>query len=204
MSVSDKLKDIIYFQHELNKHLRSIIYHGNITEKEYSIMLLWQLCFSKSIADDVLNDAELYSFIFNLSANKTDLIQEDTKELQNNASGVIWILNKNKGDNTIKRTVEASLERNLVLDQTEKKKQHSSHEIDINPEDINRKHIMISYNRDSRDLCLKVKAELEKDGLLVWIDVEDICGSSLESMAKAIENSVSLVIEFIFYSKILI
>ena len=43
------------------------------------------------------------------------------------------------------------------------------------------KHIMISYNRDSRDLCLKIKSELENQNLKVWIDVEAISGSSLVS-----------------------
>jgi hypothetical protein len=31
------------------------------------------------------------------------------------------------------------------------------------------------------DLCLKIKKELENDGHKIWIDVEDISGSSLES-----------------------
>lgn len=51
------------------------------------------------------------------------------------------------------------------------------------------KHVMISYNRESRDICLSIKNELEKSGYEVWIDVEDIRGSSLESMATAIEES---------------
>lgn len=51
------------------------------------------------------------------------------------------------------------------------------------------KHIMISYNSQSRSDCLKIKAELEQLGYSVWIDIENISGSSLEAMAKAIENS---------------
>lgn len=53
---------------------------------------------------------------------------------------------------------------------------------------------MISYNRGSRDLCLQIKAELEKCQFKVWIDVENISGSSLESMANAIENSFCILI----------
>ena len=53
---------------------------------------------------------------------------------------------------------------------------------------------MISYNRDSREVCLKIKEELEKSNFKVWIDVEEIHGSSLESMAKAIENSSCVLI----------
>jgi hypothetical protein len=55
-------------------------------------------------------------------------------------------------------------------------------------------HIMISYNKESRDLCLKIKSALEKDGHKIWIDVEDIHGSSLESMALAIERSKCVLI----------
>ncbi len=56
-----------------------------------------------------------------------------------------------------------------------------------------KKHIMISYNRESRDLCLKIKSELEKMNYTVWIDVENIHGSSLESMALAIENAMCVL-----------
>lgn len=35
-------------------------------------------------------------------------------------------------------------------------------------------HIMISYNRESRDVLLAIKSDLEKYGYKVWIDVEDI------------------------------
>jgi hypothetical protein len=55
-------------------------------------------------------------------------------------------------------------------------------------------HIMISYNRDNRDLCLKIKNDLISKGYEVWIDVEKISGSSLESMAEAIENSECVLI----------
>lgn len=55
---------------------------------------------------------------------------------------------------------------------------------------------MISYNRESRDLMLKIKEELEKlvMGFKIWIDVEDIHGSSLESMATAIEQSQCVIV----------
>jgi male-specific lethal 1 len=55
-------------------------------------------------------------------------------------------------------------------------------------------HIMISYNRNSRDICLRIKAELERLGHLVWIDVENIHGSTLEAMANAIEESKCVLI----------
>lgn len=54
--------------------------------------------------------------------------------------------------------------------------------------------IMISYNSKSREVCLKIKSELEKVGFRVWIDVESIFGSSLESMANAIDKSFCVLV----------
>ena len=54
-------------------------------------------------------------------------------------------------------------------------------------------HVMISYNTGSRELCLKIKSELEASGYKVWMDVSDIHGSSLDSMAKAVEGSCAVL-----------
>ena len=51
------------------------------------------------------------------------------------------------------------------------------------------KHIMISYNTVSRPLCLQIKEFLETSGFKVWIDINDIHGSSLDAMAKAVEDA---------------
>ena len=60
----------------------------------------------------------------------------------------------------------------------------------------NNKQIMISYNRESRDIILKIKNELEnlQIGFKICIDFEDINGSILESMSKAIEQSQCVII----------
>ena len=73
-------------------------------------------------------------------------------------------------------------------------KQKQNEEKEASFGDEKKGHIMISYNRETRDLCLKIKQELHKMGYQVWIDVEDIHGSSLESMARAIENSACVLI----------
>jgi hypothetical protein len=55
-------------------------------------------------------------------------------------------------------------------------------------------HIMISYNTASRGMCLKIKNELEGAGFKVWIDVNDLHGSSFDAMAKAVENSMCVLL----------
>ncbi len=53
---------------------------------------------------------------------------------------------------------------------------------------------MISYNSKSRTICVDLKKALESSGFKVWIDVESIHGSSLESMAKAVEESFAVLV----------
>ena len=55
-------------------------------------------------------------------------------------------------------------------------------------------HVMISYQWDSQEVLLEVKNRLQASGYRVWMDLEQMGGSTLEAMAKAVENaSVVLV-----------
>lgn len=204
LSVSDKLKYDIYFRHSLGKHLSIIIYNGNEVEQEYCLMVLWQLCFDKQIATDVANDAVLFSYI-------NELDKKSSGSLHKNTSGILWALKKRdevKTPTPTKPEQPALAQMTQVVQATpspptplieqapqpELKPQASVQDLKFGTmaRKVNQKHIMISYNRDSRDLCLRIKNELEKEDYRVWIDVEDISGSSLESMANAIENSVRI------------
>lgn len=56
------------------------------------------------------------------------------------------------------------------------------------------KHVMISYQWDVQTLVIQLKNKLQADGYKVWMDIDEMGGSTLESMAKAVENaSVVLV-----------
>jgi hypothetical protein len=169
ITVIDKIKQEIYFKYEINSCLRSIILFGNQMEQEYALNVLWQLCFDQTIGLNVMNDTILYDFIKSLCEKKIE-----AKNVSEKASGIIWILNKRN---------EKKNESNKDLLRTSSSYNNSN----------NGKHIMISYNRASRDLCLAIKQELEKNKFKVWIDVESISGSSLESMANAIEQSICIL-----------
>lgn len=55
-------------------------------------------------------------------------------------------------------------------------------------------HVMISYQWDTQQAMLRVKQELETRGFSVWMDVEQMEGSILETMARAVEKSSVLVV----------
>ena len=50
-------------------------------------------------------------------------------------------------------------------------------------------HVMISYQWDSQEVLIEVKNRLQANGYRVWMDLEQMRGSTLEAMAKAVENS---------------
>ena len=59
---------------------------------------------------------------------------------------------------------------------------------------LDTKHVMISYQWDVQTLVIKLKDRLQADGYKVWMDIDEMGGCTLESMAKAVENaSVVLV-----------
>ena len=160
MAVNDGIKYDIYFTYEMNKYLRMIIYNGTIGEIQHSLNLLYQLCFDKRVADHVLNDSELFEKLKKLS-------NDVYPQIKLISDGILWLLGKNT--NKTPRPKEKN-------DCNEKNKEEN-------------KHIMISYNSKSREECLKIKSFLENIGHKVWIDVDQIHGSSCEAMADAIENA---------------
>ena len=57
-----------------------------------------------------------------------------------------------------------------------------------------RNHVMISYQWDSQEVLVEVKNGLQERGYRVWMDLEQMGGSTLETMAKAVENSSVVLI----------
>ncbi|UJR30185.1 hypothetical protein I4U23_017724 [Adineta vaga] len=55
-------------------------------------------------------------------------------------------------------------------------------------------HVMISYNRSVTAMCLKIRDRLKALNYTVWLDVDNINGGVLESMAGAVENSSVVLI----------
>ncbi len=102
-----------------------------------------------------------------------DLIKNNSNKSKN-CNGISWVI-KNK----FNQEVASSENKNNYLESSEQN---------------NNKHIMISYNKESREYCLRIKCELEKIGKSCWIDVDNICGSSLEAMADAIEQSECILV----------
>ena len=59
----------------------------------------------------------------------------------------------------------------------------------------NEQHIMISYQWDSQEMCIRIKNELEQRlNRKVWIDLENMRGHTMQAMAKAVEQASCVLI----------
>ena len=158
IAVNDKIKYDIYSKFKVGQYLTSIIFYGNHIEQEYALNALWQLCYHAEVADHVrTNCLNLYEFVETLST------QTENKKVAQKASGIIWLLTKKTSTTA---TTKSSLGK-LGLKATLQRIMPSIH----------MQHIMISYNRATRDACLSLKIELKKWNFKVWIDVESISGT---------------------------
>ena len=55
-------------------------------------------------------------------------------------------------------------------------------------------HVMISYQWDAQEVLVKVKNKLQASGYRVWMDLERMGGSTLEAMAKGVENAAVILV----------
>ncbi|XP_064640499.1 serine/arginine repetitive matrix protein 2-like [Lineus longissimus] len=76
------------------------------------------------------------------------------------ANGILW-------------TIRDSLQHHSTLDQPSE----------------GQSHIMVSYQWEAKPLALKMRATLRANGYNVWMDVDHMQGSTIETMARAVEMS---------------
>ncbi len=163
LSINEKLKLEIY--HSLKNEFKILLIKSNDWEKHYCLRLISQLSINESIAKDIVQDTQLNGAIENLTSLNNPLLKKFCDQIN-------WNL----------KPKETSIAQFQTQNQSE-------NVTTVQNNSIPSQHIMISYNTASRDLCLKIKENLESFGYKVWIDVNDIHGSSLDSMARAVENS---------------
>lgn len=189
ISVNDQMKYYIYTDCGLKEIVNRIIFHGNVIEKEYAIRLLYELSFDKKVASKVIADKNLLEIINKL----VSYCEKSSKnsEMLKYCKGLLWILEKriSKFEHKSQKSVDFSFKSFESTGFDTKDDPFGS-----NGEAKKQKQIMISYNKNSRELCLRIKQCLENIGYKIWIDVENIHGSSLEAMADAIEKSDCILI----------
>ncbi len=127
--------------------------------------IIWSLIFNNEIHKILIEEYD--NFIIYL---KTVLINSNEQGVQAAAKGILWKL---ENESIIKKQ---------ILDKNENKISDENYDI------------MISYSHSNKDLCHQVHQTLIKLNYRVWLDFENMYGSTLQSMAQAIESSTIILI----------
>lgn len=158
-----------------------------------TLTCIWNLCFDEKICEMLRKEKELLAQIAALKNNSP------SEDVQRKAAGILFttndlvkktlaVANTNKSSETSPTNRKQHLDTStsaILGHHHHHSSQHHHHQL----YDKQKSHIMISYNHSSRDMCLRIKDELKSRGFSVWIDVEQIYGSTLATMAEAVENA---------------
>ena len=133
-------------------------------EQERAISCLWQLSFREDVRLQIVEEPNCIELIRKISEDD----QNGKEKLANKAKSALeFICKGTQGLGTDKvSSTETSADEG---------------------------HIFISYNWKYQETVLKIRQLLIDNGYKVWIDVDQMHGSTLEAMARAVENA-SLVL----------
>ena len=136
-----------------------------------ALELLIQLSTSKTVMSDLKKEIEFESILNRFPTN---------------------IKVENSTDKDIYRNIKILLDQsNLKFHLNEPKSVlNATHESSTN----NSQCILVSYHRDDRTVCSKIKKQLESNGYIILMDVDDLHGSRLDLFTKAVEKSSCVLI----------
>ncbi|XP_045166230.1 uncharacterized protein LOC123529776 [Mercenaria mercenaria] len=146
---------------------------GDEKEQLESVHAIWALCFDEEIRKDVVNDKD--SKVVNVLLDLEKTTTNDS--IKNACAKCLWTLKQELSTSTNKSNQEAV----KVLPQT----------VSTQP---SKGHIMISYQSQNRDVLIKIKGSLEEKNYKVWMDIEQMGGSTLQAMAEGVENALVVLI----------
>ncbi len=132
---------------------------------QLSLEILWAITFNERAAQTLRNAHQ--DFLSYVEANYINSCEEGVKAA---AEGILWKL---ETESVTKSKI---------------KKQNSMNSSDEKYD------IMISYSHANKDLCFKVHESLVQSNFRVWLDLQNMYGSTLQSMASAIECSEIVLI----------
>jgi len=138
-----------------------------LAQEEHELTLrmlesLWHLSFIEPAQLQIKEDEDLMALIRELSASEDSVIRKS-------ARGILW----NLGDRT--KASESAMQKESARGAQGESKAT--------------KHIMLSYCWANQPIVVQLANDLKAAGFSVWLDIDQMAGSTLEAMADAVENS---------------
>ncbi|CAG5115397.1 unnamed protein product [Candidula unifasciata] len=166
LSRNDSVKSVLVQKGILNL-VPSILTEGNEIEKEASVKLLWELSFDPRNKVTIEKNKSIMQAVRDLSKNIN-------RKIARSAQGMLWVIGMEK-DKGLPDTKPAKLP-------TEKESKPSTG------------HVMVSYNWSDQKKLLEICEFLRNRGYKIWMDIDNIQGSTLQAMAEAVEQADVVII----------
>lgn len=139
---------------------------GDDDERDICCHAIWNLSFDKTNKDVIFKDSDLMALIRQIAAHPG--------QSKKAAECIIFLYEEYKGNTSRKKKLSTS-----VLN-------HSTNS--------DSQHIMISYQWSSQDKVKKIANFLKENNFKIWVDIENMEGSTLQGMADGIEGSSIVLI----------
>ncbi|XP_067664576.1 uncharacterized protein [Haliotis asinina] len=146
----------------------------NIEERKEAIESMWVLAFDEDNKQKMMEEPGLMEAVVEEYRSSTD------KNIKKPCQGLLW----NLREILLQSEEYADLGKELSGSSTKSK-------------EIGGKakgHVMISYQWANQEVLIKVKDCLKQNGYDVWMDIDNMGGSTLQAMAEAIENASVVLI----------
>ncbi|CAG9460273.1 unnamed protein product [Pedinophyceae sp. YPF-701] len=180
-------------------------HHKPLVVQRFTVRTCWNLCFLKENRQAVLQHPTLVPRLQDLAGRSARWTFEDGKLLANALKGCLWTLGMYDGDSDF-RDVLATHSSSLATSSLEQSHalipdsawsdpvSLASGGVEQRSAAVGVGHVMLSYNWQTQGDVLLLRDELQARGYETWVDVDRMRGSTLEAMARAIEEASVVLI----------
>ncbi|XP_071798545.1 uncharacterized protein [Asterias amurensis] len=202
---SNKVKLV---KHGLLPKLIPMMTSNSLAEKRSASRVIWKLAFHEDNKTTLKENEKLITVLKELAHNEPD------QHILKACKTVLWMLDVEDGSNSCRpKTAKKQRPKTANKDGTETQtagdvteaKDPDQDVVSLDDNDLdddgtnmddNPPHVMISYQWGVQTQMIKIKELLKAAGFNVWMDIDDMGGSTLESMAAAVEHSAVVLVCF--------
>ncbi|CAF1058395.1 unnamed protein product [Adineta ricciae] len=183
----DEIKSEMLAQNRNLETLSTVIFKSNGQELALALSILWTLSFEKNVALAIIKNDELISRI-RILATDTKSNTQIGSTISSAAQGILWqIQGEQENGKAVSGSDESFSSSNKDRETSGKTKKYD---------------VMISYAHDDKELCHRIADHLIRDGFNVWIDKNNMTGSTPAAIADGIENSEIVLLGMTYSYKI--
>ncbi|KAL8606719.1 hypothetical protein ACOMHN_018753 [Nucella lapillus] len=178
----------LLMEKDVLKLLEPILDSGSEVEKQEAAHIVWNMAFNKENRTKMEKDKELIDRLERLKGS-------DCIEVANAAKGALWVLNMDKRVQRDRQLNWGTASSSSALPSP------SAHGLPTLPYPLvpspagggQRGHVMISYQWSNQKVIMEICNSLRSRGFHVWMDVDNISGSTLQAMAEAVEKAEAVL-----------